>query len=425
MADKLVLVTGANGYIASHVVQQLQQAGYRVRGTVRTLDNEEKNAPLKGLVPDAKHPLELVAANLTSDDGWNDAVKDCYAVIHMASPFPNVAEKKVKEEELVGPAKQGTIMVLKAAAEAGVQKFVLTSSFASVFADAAVSEADKKFTEEDWSNPDSATIDVYSKSKVVAEKAAWDLVKELPEDKKLSLSVINPTFVMGPPLMPCHRSATSVGFMIDILNHKLPGVARLMMPYCDVRDVARAHVQALNCEEAAGKRHIIITDCMWLKDVHTIVAKEFRPQGYRVATNVLPYFLVWISSFFMEGIRGYVLPRIGTSYSVDNSRMVNVLGITPITMEKSLVDMAYALIDLNMVAKAKKYKQVGSRAEVPAAAEPAPAEDSTKIAEEQQADELPAKEQPPAEETQQELEPEDKDKEHKEEDKKAEEVKSS
>lgn len=409
MTDQLVLVTGASGYIACHVIKQLQSEGYRVRGTVRSLASEDKVVPLKNLVPDAKHPLELVEANLTSDDGWDKAVEGCYAVMHTASPFPNVIEKKVTQEDLVQPAKEGTLRVLKAASEAGVKKLVLTSSFASVFAE-AVPEPGKKYSEEDWTNPESSEVDVYSKSKVLAEKAAWDYLKELPEDKKFEMAVINPVFVMGPPLMEAHKSSTSVSFLIDILTHKNPAVLKFMIGYCDVRDVAKAHVLALTKPEAAGKRHIICTKPMWMKDVANIMADEFRPQGYKIATMAAPNCIVWLGSFFSEPLKG-VVPKLGKAHEVDNSRMVNVLEITPTPIEETLYDMAYALIDMNLVPKSKKYKQAGSRAEVPAA--PAVAAEQQPETTEQQPENT---EQQP-ENTEQKPEPDNKDKELEPEDK--------
>lgn len=361
MGDEVVLVTGVSGYLGSHVAKQLQEEGYRVRGTVRSLENEAKVAPLKNLVPDAKHPLELVAADLTSDEGWDKAVEGCTLVAHVASPFPDQTNRAVPEEEVLGPAKEGTLRVLRAVAaqNGAVKRVVLTSSFAAVFGETAA-DPNKKYNEEDWTDPESPTLDSYTKSKAVAEKAAWDFLKELPEEQKFELAVINPTLIFGPPLIEAHKSATSVILMANIVNKAYPGVPRVQFPVCDVRDVAKAHVKALTLPEAASNRHIILTESLWYRDIAASVAKEFRPQGYSIATAQLPYALMWLAGCFNKGVRNSILPRIGKTLSVDNKRMVEVLGVEPTALDCTVQDMVYAMVDLGIVKKAKKYKQVGS-----------------------------------------------------------------
>ncbi|XP_071545349.1 uncharacterized protein [Panulirus ornatus] len=364
----VILVTGASGYVGSHVTKLLLEEGHRVRGTVRSLENEAKIDSLKNLVPDAKFPLELVAADLTKDEGWDKAVEGCSGIMHVASPFPDLTNVVVPEEELIGPAKEGTLRVLKAAAAASaktVKRVVLTASFASVFGE-PTPEADKVYNEENWTDPESATIDSYTKSKTIAEKAAWDFVKELPDDQKFELAVINPTLIMGPALLEGHKNATSVNLMSQIVNKAYPGVPRLNFSICDVRDVAKAHVKALTIPEAANNRHIISTDSVWMKDIAMAVAKEFKPQGYSISTGQLPYFLCWVAGLFNKGMKNNVLPRIGKVLKVDNKRMVEVLGVEPTAIDCTLQDMVYSLVDLGIVRKAKKYKQAGSRAEVPA-----------------------------------------------------------
>lgn len=406
MSEELILVTGVSGYIASHVAKLLLEDGYRVRGTVRDLSDEGKVAPLKALVPDAKHPIELVEADLTKDDGWDKAMEGCAFVLHMASPFPDLTTANVPEDALVKPAKEGTLRVLEAARAAGtVQRVVLTSSFAAVHGEAAV-DPEKNYNEDDWTDVESPDLDSYTKSKVLAEKAAWDFIKELPDERKMELAVINPGFVLGPPLMESHKGSTSVNYMTQIVNRTYPAVPKLMFPVCDVRDVARAHVQALTLPEAAGKRHIITTDSFWMKDVALAASKEFRPQGYNIPTCQLPYFVVWMAGIFNKTYKNHLLPRLGKVMKVDNKRMVETLGIEPTALDCTVQDMIYAMIDLGIVRKAKKYKQVGSRAEVPPAAN-GEIEDEKKDKGTEKGGEEQEKEKE-QEEEKKELEPEDK-----------------
>jgi nucleoside-diphosphate-sugar epimerase len=191
---ELVLVTGASGYIATHIVQQLLQLGYRVRGTVRSLTNMQKTEPLRHLCPNSKHELELVEADLTDEASWLQAVKGCTLVLHTASPFP--AERPKHENELIEPAVNGTLFVLRACVQEGslVKRVVLTSSVAAVAQE--VFENGRTYSEEDWPRADELTP--YPKSKVLAEQAAWRFLEERRE-KGLAcfeLSVINPGFVM-------------------------------------------------------------------------------------------------------------------------------------------------------------------------------------------------------------------------------------
>lgn len=233
--DDLVLVTGASGFIATHVVQQLLQKGYRVRGTVRDTKNERKVAPLRSLCPEAKNPLELVEADLNDPGAWSHAVTGCDYVIHVASPLLNVTPKN--ENDIIKPAVEGTRAIMKAAAESGsVKRVVLTSSTAAINAGGFV-PMEGLFSEDTWPDLDKVGAP-YVKSKTLAERAAWDYVKDLPtvNGRKLELAVINPGYVVGPVL--CGEFATAMEIPKRLLEHKMPAVPRLDYVLVDVRDVA-------------------------------------------------------------------------------------------------------------------------------------------------------------------------------------------
>ncbi|KAL5004088.1 hypothetical protein ScPMuIL_017544 [Solemya velum] len=348
--DACVLVTGASGYIASHIIKQLQEDGYHVKGSVLSLSEEDKVKRLNDLCPEAQFKLELVEADLTKPESWEAAVKDVEYVIHVASPFPQQTPKD--ENEVIQPAVDGTQAILKACVAAkSVKRVVLTSSCVAVGWGPGPIEANKVFTEEDWTDPEK--LDAYGKSKTLAEKAAWEFVKELPDEDKIELAVVNPAYVMGPVLNG--SQCTSLEVVKRLLERSLPFVPKLNFPIVDVRDVALAHIKAMTAQEAEGKRHLIVNTNMWMKEMGQILAAEFKQQGYSVPTMNCPNPILFMTSLFNRTVKT-ILPQVGKVYKFDNSRMKDVLAITPRDPKETLVDMAYSLIDGGFVKKSKKYK---------------------------------------------------------------------
>ena len=348
----LVLVTGASGFIATHIVQQLLEAGYRVRGTVRSTKNEEKMKPLYQLCPEANDRLEFVDADLLDEKCWPEAVKDCTYVIHTASPLPLDPPKH--EDELIKPAVEGTISVLRAAQEAGtVNRVVLTSSTEAVYHCDAV-EGEKPLTEENWSDVKHHTMYPYAKSKTLAERAAWDFIDGIPEEKKIELVVINPSFTAGGPIL-CPGNPAGITVIQMMLNKEIQFLPNVGFGVVDVRDVAKAHLNAMKLPEAAGHRHIITSSFMWLKDMAAVIEKEFKPQGYNIPTTVLWNFLVKISTLFYESAKNFA-PMLDIKKIYDNTRMKNVLGITPRSAEEAVLETCYSLIETERVRKTSMYR---------------------------------------------------------------------
>ena len=369
MAEKpvpKVLVTGASGFIASHVITQLLEQGeFAVRGTVRSLQKEEKVKPLRELVPNPKIPLELVEADLLKADSWPAAVEGCRYALHIASPFPlreprNDAEM---QELLIAPAVEGTKNVLKACAEAGVKRVVLTSSIAAVSAGmvgCSSHPVDKPYSEEDWSPPEECQG--YERSKTLAEKAAWNFLKELPDEKKFELVVMNPSYVLG-PVVSRAAGEGSVAMLQKILSGNLPGVFAINFPLVDVRDVAAAHIKGMTVEEANGHRFILVSGNLWMSEVAEIIQKEFDPQGYKIKTRKLPKFLLWLGSIFDSSAKK-ILPVVGKQLTYDTTPMKTVLGIESIDQQKMLIDMAYSLIEYGFVEKKPGYQPQGEKGKV-------------------------------------------------------------
>ncbi|KAK7090236.1 uncharacterized protein [Littorina saxatilis] len=347
-----ILVTGASGYLAGHVVKQLQEAGHVVRGTVRCVKNADKVKHLYNLCPDAKHKLELVEADLNKPESWEPAVSGMTYVIHVASPYP--LKNPEHEEELIKPAVEGTLNVLEACAKAGtVKRVVLTSSCVAI--DWTPGKSHHHTRDEAYCS-DPEMQDVYSKSKTLAERAAWNFMKEMTEQERFELAVINPALMMGPPLQG--SACTSVQIMQKLLERQISMLPRLSYPMVDVRDVALAHVRAMTCPEAAAHRHICSTKNMWFSEIGILLKSVFGPQGYNVPTSVAPKVFLRIAGICDSSIKR-ILPEIGVVRKFDHTRMQKVLEIEPHNIRDTLVEMAYALIESGFVKKTKNYRGPG------------------------------------------------------------------
>jgi nucleoside-diphosphate-sugar epimerase len=332
-----VLVTGASGFLAMHCIIQLLEQGYRVRGTLRSLAREaELRASLAKLV-DAGDRLELVEADLLKDAGWEQAVRGCTYVLHVASPFP-LREPK-SEDELIRPAVEGTLRVLRAAAQGGVRRVVQTSSVAAI----AYGHAPEKhrFDENDWSNVESPTIGAYAKSKTLAERAAWDFIKGQGTASSLELAVINPGYILG-PLLDAHSRSSGV-LVTQLMLGKIPGVARMHFQSVDVRDVAAAHLAAMTTPEAAGQRFVCVSASFWMKDVALILRKNFAGRGYNVHTLEFPSWLVRLIAIFDKNIR-LTVDSLDQELDIQNQRIQRVLGWQPRSLEEMVVSMGESLI---------------------------------------------------------------------------------
>lgn len=369
--DAKVLVSGASGYVGAHVAQQLLLHGYKVRGTLRSLADEAKVAKLRQqitepLPADYASELEFVEADLTKEDTWTPAVAGCQYVCHVASPFPLVVPND--PDVIIKPAVEGTLAVLKAAvADGNVKRVVLTSSLAAIHDVKTLDgkeDPTKVYNEDDWVDPDK--VEAYSRSKILAEKAAVKFIEDLPQEegkRKLELVAINPSYVLG-PLVSDTISSSVLGIK-RMLDKSTPGVPKFNMPICDVRDVALAHVKALQGPEHVGKRYLILSETKWIKDIARLIQKEFKPLGYYVPTMQVPSTIVWLGSFFDRSTT-LIVPRLEKEFKLDNKRMVEELKLTPTDYEKTILDTCKSLIERGIIKETRKYKKSKQPDETPA-----------------------------------------------------------
>jgi nucleoside-diphosphate-sugar epimerase len=344
-AKTTVLVTGASGFIGLHCVLQLLQQGYRVRGTVRSRARaqEVREAMEANVDVELGDRLEIVEADLTQDDGWADAVRGCTYVLHVASPFPNRAPEH--EDELIKPAMEGTLRVLKAAAGVGVRRVVVTSSLAAVSGGHPVDNS-RVYTEEDWSIVDRCPP--YPKSKTLAERAAWDFVESLEGDTPMELCVINPGAVLGPVLN--RHYSTSGEIVRKLMARELPGTAKIGFPWVDVRDVASAHIAAMTAPGAAGQRFCCAIEFSWIDEVAGILAKRFGTEGWKVPTRKLPNFMVRVVAMFDPAVKT-VVSDLGRVRRVSSEKIRSVLNWQPHSLEEMTVSMGETMIEQGIVSR--------------------------------------------------------------------------
>lgn len=336
-----VLVTGATGYIAKHCMLQLLQQGYRVRGTLRSPSSEKKLRDTFTQHIDADDRLEFITVDLMSDDGWGDAVRGCHFVLHIASPVPLLEPKD--ENDVIIPARDGTLRVLQAAANASVQRVVMTSSIDAICQ--GHDPAGRIFTEEDWANID-ATIGAYFKSKILAERAAWDFVNNLPDGKTLELAVINPSFVLGPILD--NHIPPSVEIVSRFMLRQVPGCPRSGFNLVDVRDTAAAHLAAMTAPQAAGKRFICSTEFYWTQEIAFVLEDKFANRGYRIPTRLLPDFLVRLFALFDASVKE-VADTLGQQLEISSELLRSTLGWRPRPVKDAIIDTAESLIEYGLL----------------------------------------------------------------------------
>ncbi|CCE07017.1 putative CoA reductase [Bradyrhizobium sp. STM 3843] len=346
MNDNLILVTGGTGFIAQHCILALLGAGYRVRTTVRSPARETEvrgNLRTSGAEPGDR--LSFVAADLTADRGWAEAVAGCAYVLHGASPTPS--GDQVREDDWIKPAVDGNLRVLRAARDAGVGRVVLTSAFGAVGIGHQPSHR-RPFDESDWSDLTS-NVAPYQKSKTLSERAAWDFIAR--EGRELELSAINPVAVLGPALGADYSHSIR---LIKTLMDGQPGCSKINSGFVDVRDVADLHLRAMTHPAARGERFLAISgESMWLVDVAKVLRRRMGAAAGRVSTRVLPNWVVRLAARSDPMMKG-ILPTLGVNMNATSEKAMRLLGWTPRSPEDAIVATAESLVRLGLLRSSKQ-----------------------------------------------------------------------
>jgi len=328
-----VLVTGGSGFLGGWCVVELLRRGHTVRTTVRDPARETEVRAAAASQVDAGERLSVHTAELNGDEGWAEAAAGCDYVLHVASPFPAAQPKD--PDELIVPARDGTLRVLGAALDAGAERVVVTSSVAAVTG--GRNGRPGPLTEEDWSDPDNPRLTPYAKSKTIAEQAAWDLVRERGEVGKLA--VVNPGAILGPVL----GNASSFSLqMIERLLNGMPGAPRIGYSIVDVRDVADLQIRAMTAPEAGGERFIAAESFLWMAEVAAILRERLGEAATKVPTRTVPNFLVRAMAIFDPGART-VVGQLGKRSELSHEKAESALGWSPRPAAETVVDCARSL----------------------------------------------------------------------------------
>jgi nucleoside-diphosphate-sugar epimerase len=328
-----VLVTGGSGYVAGWCINELLQRDYAVATTVRDAATErDLRTTFAAHGGDDPQRLTVVAADLTRDDGWDRAVIDCDYVLHVASPLGGTHEPN----SLLAPARDGTLRVLRAALDAGVERVVMTSAAAAArppHGTATVSNEDI------WADATDVQFDAYRRSKILAERAAWDFIESTRAT--MTLTTILPGAVFGPVLM--RRNSGSVEIIGRLLRGNPAAIPRLGFWVIDVRDLADLHLRAMTAPEAAGQRFIAAGEFVWMEDVARVLRSRIGAAADKVPTRRLPTFAARLLGFFNPALRS-VLPLLGQTNPLTAEKARAVLGFEPRPAADTIEDCARSLM---------------------------------------------------------------------------------
>lgn len=336
-SDKLVLVTGGSGFVGGHCIVLLLQKGYKVRTTVRSLPKKDAVIEmLKNGGINSYENLSFIEADLSNDKNWDEATKGCDYVLHIASPIHLAVPKD--ENEMIKPAVEGTLRVLKASKNAGVKRVVMTSNFGAV----GYSHKDPTtlITEESWTDINEKGLSAYNKSKIMAEKSAWNFVKNEGDD--LELTVINPVAIFGPSL----NATLSSGFELlkNVLDGTMKRIPNLELAIVDVRDLADIHIKAMESTKANGQRFLALSDgSITLPQISQKLKNKMPQFTKKASTKAVPNWVVKLAGLFDAKAKA-LAPMLGVNRKASNEKAKTILGWKPRTSEEALIATVESLV---------------------------------------------------------------------------------
>jgi dihydroflavonol-4-reductase len=333
-----VLVTGGSGFLAGWCMVELLEQGYEVRTTVRDLGREAEVREAVAAGGQNGEKISVLAADLTGDEGWEEAVAGCDYVLHVASPFPPVQPKD--PDELIVPAREGTLRVLRTALTAGVKRTVVTSSVAAI---AGGARTPGPLSEDDWTDLDFDGLSPYVRSKTIAERAAWELVRAQDADGRLV--TVNPGAILGPLLS--HDASYSLE-VIQRLLKGIPGTPKVGFSFVDARDVAALQVKAMRAPEAGGQRFIAVAEFLWMAEVAATLRRELGKDAAKVPTRGVPNLAVRAMALFDPGIRS-ITNQLGKKLTYSNAKTKTMLGWAPRPLEQTIAETGRSMVELGLV----------------------------------------------------------------------------
>jgi|EndMetStandDraft_5_1072996.scaffolds.fasta_scaffold06468_4 dihydroflavonol-4-reductase len=335
---EVVLVTGGTGFVAGWCIVALLQRGYQVRTTVRNLAQESAVRTAVASMAQATDRLTFFTADLTRDDGWDDAMAGCDYVLHVASPLSGDTSGP---DALIVPARDGTLRVLRAAVNAGVRRVVMTSAAAAA---RPPHSADRISDETVWADPADRQFDAYRRSKILAERAAWDFMAGHAD--RTGFTTILPGAVFGPVLTKANLG--SVQIFQGLLEGRPAAIPRLGFWIVDVRDLAELHVRAMTAPEAAANRFIAAGDFRWMEDIATTLRLKLGSRAGKVPTRRMPNFVFRLLSLFVPVLRSFV-SSLGRRNDLTAAKARRMLGFAPRPATTTIVDCAESLLNENAV----------------------------------------------------------------------------
>ncbi|MCW9705557.1 SDR family oxidoreductase [Fodinibius salsisoli] len=335
-----VLLTGVTGFLGSHTTIQLLEKGYEVTGTLRSMDRAKSIKKIIGRHTSHMDRLHFAKADLTDDQVWDTLMPGMDFVQHIASPFPR--ELPDHEDDLIIPAKNGALNVLKAAADHNVKRVVLTSSIGSIVYGRTNGNRGGMYSESDWTNiQNTEDTTPYFRSKTIAEKAAWQFMEQ--DRSEMELATVCPGAILGPVLEK--DFGTSANIIIKVMDGSMPALPNLGFDIVDVRSVSDLQIRAMEHPEAANERFIGSAGFLKLKEIADMLRQEYPDK--KIPKRTLPNFLVQLFSYFDASLQP-VLIDLGVERKVDHSKAKNLLGWEPLPNRKAVLSCAKSINKLEL-----------------------------------------------------------------------------